>query len=97
MSSIYNTTALVYYYLKQEKPAVDYWEKALVIAKKYQEQSYIQMISGNIITAKARINDYKGALKDLIFSKKICQRFKCRNDRADSLSLFEYLYWTSRV
>jgi hypothetical protein len=28
------------------------------------------MISGNIITAKARINDYKGALKDLIFSKK---------------------------
>jgi tetratricopeptide (TPR) repeat protein len=70
MSSIYNTTALVYYYLKQEKPAVAYWEKALVIAKKYQEQSYIQMISGNIITAKARINDYKGALKDLIFFEK---------------------------
>ncbi|MGX7688210.1 tetratricopeptide repeat-containing sensor histidine kinase [Flectobacillus roseus] len=88
MSSIYNTTALVYYYLKQEKPAVAYWEKALVLAKKYQERSYIQMISGNIITAKARINDYKGALKDLIFFEK-----KYAKDLSDEMiGRIPYLY-----
>lgn len=54
MSSIYNQVGLVYYYLRQDKNAMDYWEKALIVAKKNNDSPFIRTVSSNISTMLIR-------------------------------------------
>ena len=51
ISSIYNQVGLVYYYLKQESKAMQYYEKALVVAKKNKDTPFIRTAAANIAVA----------------------------------------------
>lgn len=48
LSSIYNQVGLVYYYLNQENNAIEYYEKALVIAKRNKAIPFIRTAAANI-------------------------------------------------
>lgn len=54
MSSIYNQVGLVYYYLRQDEKATEYWEKALIVAKKNKEYAFVRTVSSNISTMLIR-------------------------------------------
>jgi two-component sensor histidine kinase len=62
LSSIYNHIALTYYFLKQDKEALFYWQKAEAIAKKYNDARYMQTILSNMATSWVRLRQYQKAL-----------------------------------
>lgn len=62
LSSIYNHIALTYYFLKQDKEALFYWDKAKVIAHKYKDSGYLQTILANMATSWVRLKQYQKAL-----------------------------------
>ncbi|PWK79827.1 two-component sensor histidine kinase [Mucilaginibacter oryzae] len=62
LSSIYNHIALTYYFLKQDKEALLYWEKAKNIAQKYNDAGYMQTILSNMATSWVRLKQYRKAL-----------------------------------
>ena len=63
MSSIYNQVGLVYYYLHQDQKAIDYWEKALVVAKKNKNNPFIRTVSSNISTMVIRHKKFKEGIE----------------------------------
>jgi len=63
MSSIYSNVGMVYYYLQQNKEAQEYWQKAIEIAKKFNDNGYIRTISANISTMLIRQRKFEEALK----------------------------------
>jgi len=63
LSSIYNHAALVYYYLRQNDKAEEYWYKALEIAKYYKETEYVRTISENLCSLLIRQKKQNDALK----------------------------------
>jgi tetratricopeptide (TPR) repeat protein len=63
MSSIYSNVGMVYYYLQQNKEAQEYWQKAIGIAKKFNDNGYIRTISANISTMLIRERKFEEALK----------------------------------
>lgn len=71
MSSIYNQVALVYYYLKNNETALDYWEKALVVAKKNKDNSFVRTVSGNISTLLIRQKKYDDGIAMIKEYKKL--------------------------
>ncbi|MEA1848660.1 histidine kinase dimerization/phosphoacceptor domain -containing protein [Chryseobacterium sp. MHB01] len=54
LASIYNQIGLVYYYLKKNQLALDYWEKGLVVAKKNKDKPSVRLIASNISTMLIR-------------------------------------------
>lgn len=54
MTSIYNQIGLVYYYLNKNQNALDYWDKALVIAKKNKDKPFVRLVASNISTMLIR-------------------------------------------
>lgn len=63
MSSIYNQVGLVYYYLRKDQSAMDYWEKALVVAKKNKNNPFIRTVSSNISTMIIRRKKFKEGIE----------------------------------
>ncbi|WP_114940975.1 histidine kinase dimerization/phosphoacceptor domain -containing protein [Mucilaginibacter endophyticus] len=70
LSSIYNHIALTYYFLKQDKEALFYWEKAKAIAQKYNDAGYMQTILSNMATSWVRLKQYKKGLDVLAVIEK---------------------------
>jgi two-component sensor histidine kinase len=62
LSSIYNRIALTCYFLKQDKEALFYWDKAKVIAYKYNDGGYLLIILANMATSWVRSKQYQKAL-----------------------------------
>lgn len=58
-SSIRNHLGLIYYYLRNDKKALDYWLQAEKIAKKYNDPGYLQTIIANIATVYVRMKKFK--------------------------------------
>lgn len=54
LASIDNQIGLVYYYLKKNQLALDYWEKGLVVAKKNKDKPSVRLIASNISTMLIR-------------------------------------------
>ncbi len=48
LSAIYNQVGIVYYYLRDYAKAIEYYEKALLIAKKSNDLSFIRTAAANI-------------------------------------------------
>ncbi|MCJ8208365.1 tetratricopeptide repeat protein [Mucilaginibacter sp. RS28] len=65
LSSIYNHLAMTYYFLKQDKQALDTWNKALDVARRYNDPGYMQTILANMATSYVRLKKYNEALKAL--------------------------------
>lgn len=63
LSSIYNHAALVYYYLRQNDKAEEYWYKALEIAKYYKDTEYVRTIGENLCSLLIRQKKQNDALK----------------------------------
>jgi two-component sensor histidine kinase len=63
LSSIYNHGALVYYYLRQNDKAEEYWYKALEIAKYYKDTEYVRTIAENLCSLLIRQKKQNDALK----------------------------------
>ncbi len=63
LSSIYNRAALVYYYLRQNNKAEEYWYKALEIAKYYKDTDYVRTIAENLCSLLIRQKKQNDALK----------------------------------
>jgi tetratricopeptide (TPR) repeat protein len=63
LSSIYNHAALVYYYLRQNDKAEQYWYKALEIAKYYKDTEYVRTIGENLCSLLIRQKKQNDALK----------------------------------
>lgn len=63
LSSIYNHVALVYYYLRQNEKTEEYWNKALKIAKDYDDAEYIRTIADNLSSLYIRQKKENEALK----------------------------------
>ncbi len=63
LSSIYNHIALVYYYLRQNEKTEEYWNKALKIAKEYDDTEYIRTIADNLSSLYIRQKKESEALK----------------------------------
>jgi len=63
LSSIYNHIALVYYYLRQNEKTEEYWNKALKIAKLYNDTEYIRTIADNLSSLYIRQKKESEALK----------------------------------
>lgn len=62
LSSIYNHIALTYYFLKEDKDALAYWQKAREIAIKYNDAGYLQTILSNMATSWVRLKEYQKSL-----------------------------------
>ncbi|MEN2398888.1 histidine kinase dimerization/phosphoacceptor domain -containing protein [Flavobacterium sp. MC2016-06] len=62
LSSIYNHGALVYYYLRQNDKAEEYWYKALEIAKYYKDTEYVRTIAENLCSLLIRQKKQEDAL-----------------------------------
>ena len=58
-SSIRNHLGLIYYYLRNDQKALDYWLQAEKIAKKYNDHGYLQTIIANIATVYVRVKKFK--------------------------------------
>ncbi|WP_433763559.1 tetratricopeptide repeat-containing sensor histidine kinase [Flavobacterium ginsenosidimutans] len=63
LSSIYNHIALVYYYLRQNEKTEEYWNKALKIARQYNDTEYIRTIADNLSSLYIRQKKESEALK----------------------------------
>lgn len=63
MSSIYSNLGMVYYYLRQNEKALEYWEKAIAIAKKHNDNGYVRTIANNISTMLIRQRKFEEAIK----------------------------------
>lgn len=63
LSSIYNRAAIVYYYLRQNDKAEEYWYKAIEIAKYYKDTEYVRTIGENLCSLLIRQKKEKDALK----------------------------------
>lgn len=63
LSSIYNHIALVCYYLRQNDKTEEYWNKALKIAKQYNDTEYIRTIADNLSSLYIRQKKESEALK----------------------------------
>lgn len=63
LSSIYNRAAIVYYYLRQNDKAEEYWYKALEIAKYYKDTDYVRTIAENLCSLLIRQKKENDALK----------------------------------
>jgi len=62
ISSIYNHIGLVYYYLRQNDDAMKYWKKALAVAKKSSDNSYVRTVANNISTMLIRQRKFEEAI-----------------------------------
>ncbi|MBB4804594.1 two-component sensor histidine kinase [Flavobacterium nitrogenifigens] len=76
LSSIYNHVGLVYYYLRQNDDAEQYWFKAFEIAKKFDDTEYVRTIGENLCSLLIRQKKEKKAL-ELI--KEMQQKFPSSN------------------
>ncbi|MCD0465100.1 histidine kinase dimerization/phosphoacceptor domain -containing protein [Flavobacterium sp. ENC] len=63
LSSVYNHAAVVYYYLRQNDKAEEYWYKALEIAKYYKDTEYVRTIAENLCSLLIRQKKENDALK----------------------------------
>lgn len=63
LSSIYNHVGLVYYYLRQNKDAEEYWFKAFEIAKFHKDTEYVRTIGENLCSMLIRQKREKDALQ----------------------------------
>ncbi|KAF2517128.1 tetratricopeptide repeat-containing sensor histidine kinase [Flavobacterium foetidum] len=63
LSSIYNHVGLVYYYLRQNNDAEEYWYKALEIAKYHKDTEYVRTIGENLCSLLIRQKKENEALK----------------------------------
>ncbi|PBJ10130.1 histidine kinase dimerization/phosphoacceptor domain -containing protein [Flavobacterium sp. ACN6] len=63
LSSIYNHVGLVYYYLRQNDDAEEYWYKAIEIAKNHKDTEYVRTIGENLCSLLIRQKKEKDALK----------------------------------
>jgi two-component system, sensor histidine kinase PdtaS len=63
LSSVYNHAAVVYYYLRQNDKAEEYWYKALEIAKYYKDANYVRTIAENLCSLLIRQKKENDALK----------------------------------
>lgn len=63
LSSIYNHVGLVYYYLRQNNDAEQYWFKAFEIAKKFDNTEYVRTIGENLCSLLIRQKKEKKALE----------------------------------
>ncbi|WP_306620539.1 tetratricopeptide repeat-containing sensor histidine kinase [Chryseobacterium ginsenosidimutans] len=63
LSSIYSNTGMVYYYLRQNDDAMKYWEKALTIAKKNNDNGYVRTVANNMSTMLIRQRKFEEAIK----------------------------------
>lgn len=63
LSSIYNHVGLVYYYLRQNDDAEEYWYKAFETAKKHNDTEYVRTIGENLCSLLIRQKKEKNALK----------------------------------
>ncbi len=63
LSSIYNHVGLVYYYLRQNDDAEEYWYKAFEIAKNHNDTEYVRTIGENLCSLLIRQKKEKDALK----------------------------------
>lgn len=63
LCSIYNHVGLVYYYLRQNDDAEEYWYKALEVAKYYKDTEYVRTIAENLCSLLIRQKKEKDALK----------------------------------
>ena len=62
LSSIYNHIGLIYYSMRQNQDAKEYWQKAFDIAIKHNDTEYIRTISENICSVLIRQKKEKEAL-----------------------------------
>jgi two-component sensor histidine kinase/Tfp pilus assembly protein PilF len=62
MSSICNHVGMVYYYLRQNDDALKYWRKALTIAQKNNDNSYVRTVANNISTMLIRQKKFEEAI-----------------------------------
>lgn len=76
LSSIYNHVGLVYYYLRQNDDAEQYWFKAFEIAKNFNDTEYVRTIGENLCSLLIRQKKEKKAL-ELI--KEMQQKFPSSN------------------
>ncbi|WP_347052163.1 tetratricopeptide repeat-containing sensor histidine kinase [Flavobacterium olei] len=76
LSSIYNHVGLVYYYLRQNNDAEEYWYKAFEIAKNHNDTEYVRTIGENLCSLLIRQKKEKAAL-ELI--KEMQQKFPSSN------------------
>ncbi|WP_338839090.1 tetratricopeptide repeat-containing sensor histidine kinase [Flavobacterium ginsenosidimutans] len=76
LSSIYNHVGLVYYYLRQNDDAEEYWYKAFEVAKNYNDTEYVRTIGENLCSLLIRQKKEKAAL-ELI--KEMQQKFPSSN------------------
>lgn len=63
LSSIYSNVGMVHYYLRQNNEAEEYWQKAIEIAKKFNDNGYVRTISANISTMLIRQRKFEEAIK----------------------------------
>lgn len=63
LSSIYNRAAIVYYYLRQNDKAEEYWYKAFEIAKYYKDTEYVRTVAENLCSLLIRQKKENDALK----------------------------------
>jgi len=63
LSSIYNHVGLVYYYLRQNDDAEEYWYKALEIAKFHKDTEYVRTIGENLCSMLIRQKKEQKALQ----------------------------------
>jgi two-component sensor histidine kinase len=76
LSSIYNHVGLVYYYLRQNDDAEEYWYKAFEVAKNFNDTEYVRTIGENLCSLLIRQKKEKKAL-ELI--KEMQQKFPSSN------------------
>lgn len=76
LSSVYNHAATVYYYLRQNDKAEEYWYKGLEIAKSYKDTEYVRTISENLCSLLIRYKKPNEALK---LMKETCVNFPTSN------------------
>ena len=62
LSSVYSSVGMVYYYLRQNEDAIRYWEKALDVAKKNKDNSYVRTIANNMSTMLIRQHKFQEAI-----------------------------------
>lgn len=62
LSAIYSNIGMVYYYLRQNDDAMKYWEKALNVAKKHNDNGYIRTVANNMSTMLIRQREFSRAI-----------------------------------